>query len=110
MKLEMRAILDAVLDAGEGDPARATELGFRHGLIDIPFAASRHCRNQVMVARDGEGAVRYLDAGGIPVPAEVIAHHKACLEKREHARKRKIDYQTIIDDIFSISRGALVVD
>jgi methylaspartate mutase epsilon subunit len=110
MKLEMRAILDAVLDAGQGDPARATELGFRHGLIDIPFAASRHCRNQVMVARDGEGAVRYLDAGGIPVPAEVIAHHKACLEKREHARKRKIDYQTIIDDIFSISRGALVVD
>ena len=110
MKLEMNAILDAVLDLGNGDPAVATDLGFRHGLIDIPFAASRHCKNEVMVARDAEGAVRYLDHGKIPVPAEVIAHHKACLEERERLRQRKIDYQTIIDDIFSISRGRLVLD
>lgn len=110
MKLEMNAILDAVLELGQGDPARATDLGFRHGLIDIPFAASRHCRNEVMVARDGEGAVRYLDPGKIPVPAEVLAYHRACLDQREQARGRKMDYQTIIDDIFSISRGALILD
>src|SRR5687767_2616482 len=110
MKLEMNAILDAVLDLGKGDPARATELGFEFGLIDIPFAASRQCRNEVMVARDAEGAVRYLDAGKIPVPAEVLKYHRECLEKRETGRKRKIDYQTIVDDIFSISRGRLVLD
>jgi len=110
MKLEMHAILDAVLDAGGGDPARATELGFKHGLIDIPFAASRQCKNEVMVARDAEGAVRYLDHGNIPVPREVLDYHKAQLEKREKQRKRKIDYQTIVDDIFSISRGALILD
>ena len=110
MKLEMNAILDAVLDVGDGDPARATELGFRHGLIDIPFAASRHCKNEVMVARDAEGAVRYLDAGKIPVPPEVLKYHRACLDRRETLRQRKIDYQTIVDDIFSISRGRLVLD
>ena len=110
MKLEMSAILDAVLDLGHGDPALATELGFRHGLIDIPFAASRQCKNEVMVARDAEGAVRYLDAGKIPVPPEVLKYHRACLDKREAVRQRKIDYQTIVDDIFSISRGALVID
>jgi methylaspartate mutase epsilon subunit len=99
-----------VLDAGGGDPARATELGFKYGLIDIPFAASRHCRNEVMVARDAQGAVRYLDPGRIPVPPHVLEHHRACLEERAAARKRKIDYQTIVDDIFSISRGALVID
>ena len=110
MKLEMNAILDAVLEMGDGDPARATELGFRHGLIDIPFAASRQCKNEVMVARDAEGAVRYLDPGKIPVPPEVLKYHRACLEKRATARKRKIDYQTIVDDIFSISRGSLVID
>jgi len=110
MTLEMNAILDAVLDLGGGDPARATELGFRHGLIDIPFAASRQCRNEVMVARDAEGAVRYLDPGRIPVPKEVLAHHRACLGRRESARGRNIDYQAIVDDIFSISRGVLVSD
>ena len=110
MKLEMNAILDAVLELGNGDPARATELGFRYGLIDIPFAASRHCKNEVMVARDAEGAVRYLDPGKIPVPPEVLKYHRACLDRRETIRQRKIDYQTIVDDIFSISRGALVLD
>ena len=110
MKLEMNAILDAVMDLGGGDPARATELGFKHGLSDIPFAASRLCRNEVMVARDAEGAVRYLDPGKIPVPASVLAHHRECLARREASRGRPMDYQTIVDDIFSISRGKLVMD
>jgi methylaspartate mutase epsilon subunit len=110
MKREMDAILEAVMDLGHGDPAVATELGFKHGLIDIPFAASRQCRNEVMVARDAAGAVRYLDAGSIPVPADVLAYHKECLERRAAARGRPIDYQTIADDIFSISLGHLVMD
>jgi methylaspartate mutase epsilon subunit len=110
MKAEMRAILDAVLDLGEGDPALATQRGFAAGLLDIPFAASRHCKGEVMVARDAAGAVRYLDPGRVPVPAKVLAHHKACLDSRAAARGRPIDYQTIVDDIFSISRGFLVTD
>jgi methylaspartate mutase epsilon subunit len=110
MKLEMRAILDAALDVGDGDPAVATVRAFEAGLIDIPFAASRQCKGEVMVARDSAGAVRYLDAGRIPVPGEVLAHHRACLDKRVAARGRPIDYQTIVDDIFSISRGQLVLD
>jgi methylaspartate mutase epsilon subunit len=68
------------------------------------------CRGEVMVARDSEGAVRYLDAGRVPVPASVLKYHKACLDKRVAARQKKIDYQAIVDDIFSISRGYLVMD
>ena len=30
--------------------------------------------------------------------------------RNEWLRQRKIDYQTIVDDIFSISRGRLVLD
>jgi hypothetical protein len=61
IKAEMRAILDAVLDLGDGDPALTPMRGFQAGLLDIPFAAGRHCRGEVMVARDAEGTVRYLD-------------------------------------------------
>jgi methylaspartate mutase epsilon subunit len=110
MKAEMRAILDAALDLGGGDPALATIRGFHAGILDIPFAASRQCRGEVMVARDAAGAVRYLDPGRVPVPERVLAHHRASLERRAAARGRPIDYQTIVDDIFSISRGALVTD
>jgi methylaspartate mutase epsilon subunit len=110
MTLEMTAILDRVLDVGDGDPALATVRAFETGLMDIPFAASRHCRGAVMVARDAEGAVRYLDPGQVPVPAEVLDYHRACLDRRVAARQRAIDYQTIVDDIFSISLGRLVTD
>jgi len=110
MKAEMNAILDRVLDLGDGDPALATVRAFEGGIIDIPFAASRMCRGEVMVARDSEGAVRYLDPGRVPVPAEVLKYHKACLDRRVAARRKAIDYQAIVDDIFSISRGYLVMD
>lgn len=107
-KLEMNAILEAVLDAGQGDAARAAVAGFSSGMLDIPFAASRMCRGEVMVARDAEGAVRYLDPGKLPLPERVLKHHRACLARREAARGGKIDYNAIVDDIFSISRGYLV--
>jgi methylaspartate mutase epsilon subunit len=108
MKQEMDAILEAVLDAGDGDPALGTVRAFESGLLDIPFAATRQCRGEVMVARDAEGAVRYLDPGRIPVPQAVLAHHRECLARREKLRGGKIDYNAIVDDIFSISRGYLV--
>jgi methylaspartate mutase epsilon subunit len=110
MKLEMNAILEAVLDAGDGDAAIGTIRGFESGLLDIPFAASRQCKGAVMVARDDEGAVRYLDAGQVPVPKSVLAYHRECLDRRVAARKKPIDYNAIVDDIFSISRGYLVAN
>jgi glutamate mutase epsilon subunit len=39
----------------------ATASPSQAGLLDIPFAAGRHSRGEVMVARDAEGKVRYLD-------------------------------------------------
>ena len=108
MKLEIDAILEAVLDAGDGDAALGTVRAFASGVLDIPFAATRQCRGEMMVARDAEGAVRYLDAGRVPVPAAVLRHHKACLDRRAAARGGPIDYNAIVDDIFSISRGYLV--
>lgn len=108
MKLEIDAIMEAVLDAGDGDAALGTVRAFASGVLDIPFAASRQCRGEVMVARDTEGAVRYLNPGRVPVPKQVLVHHRACLAKREAARGGPIDYNAIVDDIFSISRGYLV--
>ena len=108
MKMEMHAVLDKVLEMGDGDPAKATVLAFETGVLDIPFAASRQCRGEMMVARDAEGAVRYLDVGRVPVPKEVLDYHQECLDRRVAIRKRPIDYRAIVDDIFSISRGFLV--
>jgi len=108
MKLEMHTVLDKLLELGDGDAVLATTRGFETGMLDLPFAASRQCRGEMMVARDAEGAVRYLDVGQVPIPNEVLDYHRECMAKRVAIRKREIDYKAIVDDIFSISRGHLV--
>lgn len=108
MEQEMAAIFDRVLELGEGDPAVGTARAFESGILDVPFAASRRCKGMVMVARDVEGAVRYLDAGNIPVPGDVLDYHRGRLANREQALGRSLSYQDIAEDISSISRGVLV--
>lgn len=107
MRREMVAILDAVLALGKGDPVLATCRGFEAGLLDVPFAATRNCLGEVVVVRDSEGAVRYLDAGRLPLPEEVRSYHEACIQRRVSNLGRALSYDDIVDDIFSISRGYL---
>jgi methylaspartate mutase epsilon subunit len=108
MELEMWAILRRVMDLGEGDPSVGTERAFASGVLDVPFAASRNCKGLVMVARDDEGAVRYLDPGEIPVPKDVLDRHRELLAVRERGLGRRLGAQDIAGDIASISRGVLV--
>jgi methylaspartate mutase epsilon subunit len=61
-----------------------------------------------MGVRDNEGAVRYLDHGNIPFTKEIVEFHRQKISEREKAQGKKIDYKTVIDDIYAISRGPLV--
>jgi methylaspartate mutase epsilon subunit len=108
MELEMWAIFGRVMELGGGDPAVGTERAFAAGVLDVPFAASRNCKGLVMVARDDEGAVRYLDAGNIPVPQQVLDHHRDRLAVREKRLGHPLGAADIAGDIASISRGVLV--
>ncbi|MFC4029966.1 methylaspartate mutase [Streptomyces polygonati] len=48
---------------------------FRAGTLDIPFSASGHARSAVLPKRDAHGAIRYLDAGGLPFSAPTLRFH-----------------------------------
>lgn len=105
---ETKCILDAVFDVGKGDLARGVVEGFKRGILDIPFAPSRHTMNKVLPARDIFGAVRYLDFGNIPFTQEIKDYNKYMLEKRAKEQKRPLDFQMTVDDIFAVSEGRLV--
>jgi methylaspartate mutase epsilon subunit len=60
---EVRAILDASLDAGRDDPDSAMVEAVARGFIDVPFSPSRWNRNEVRCLRDETGAVRIAKAG-----------------------------------------------
>lgn len=108
IKEETECILDAVYEAGNGDIAKGVVEAFKRGILDIPFAPSRHNANKILPARDAYGAVRYLDFGNVPLTNELKNYNRFMLEKRAIVQKRPVDFQMTVDDIFAISEGRLV--
>jgi methylaspartate mutase epsilon subunit len=108
IEMETRAIMDRVLEVGDGDVIKGLIKGLEIGLIDPPFATTKYAQGKVMAARDNEGAMRYLDHGNLPFSKEILDFHKEKLAEREKAQGRKIDYQNVVDDLLAISKGALV--
>ncbi len=108
IKEETNCILNAVFEVGNGDLARGVVEAFKRGILDIPFAPSRHTANKILPARDSYGAVRYLDFGNVPLSDELKSYNRYMLEKRAITQKRPVDFQMTVDDIFAISEGRLV--
>jgi methylaspartate mutase epsilon subunit len=82
IRREVRAIVDKVLDMGDGDVAVGTVRAFEAGVMDVPWSPNRHCRSRVLPARDVDGMLRILDAGLMPFPRDVLDVHEERLRKR----------------------------
>ena len=108
IKVETRAIVDKILELGDGDIAVGTVLGFQTGTLDIPFAPSRYNAGKILPARDSQGAVRFLDHGNLPFSREIIEFHQARIAERGKLEGRDPSFQMVIDDIYSIGKGRLL--
>ncbi len=105
---EMKCILNKVEELGNGDYAVGTVAAFEAGVLDIPFAPSRYNAGKVMPARDDKGAIRFLDAGNLPLTQDLKDFHKQKLEERAKFEKRPVSFQMVIDDVYAIGNGFLV--
>lgn len=108
IRKETRAILDKTLELGEGDWALGAVRAFKAGVIDVPFAPSRHNLGKILPARDNQGAVRFLDFGQLPFDAEIRAFHQEKIAERGRKENRQPSFQMVIDDIYAIGKGMLV--
>jgi len=97
--IEARAILDAVLDLGHGDAALGAVRAFQAGVLDVPFSPSRVARGDVLVVRDVQGAVRFLDPAGIPLPARALKMEADRLALRAHRIGRPVGYDELVADL-----------
>ena len=79
---EVRAIVDKVLEMGDGDVAVGAVRAFEAGVMDVPWSPNRHCRSRVLPARDVDGMLRVLDPGDMPYPRDVLAFHEEKLRRR----------------------------
>ncbi|GAA3061851.1 methylaspartate mutase subunit E [Streptomyces glomeratus] len=101
---ETRALLEAALRLGEGDPRRSVAAAIEAGVIDVPFSPSRWNAARTVSIRDLTGAVRLADTGGLPFPPDLVAFHRDRVRHRLRDERRPLE-QVVEADILDIARG-----
>jgi methylaspartate mutase epsilon subunit len=106
--MQARAILDAALDLGDGDPVQATIRGFEAGVLDEPAAPSRVAHGDILVVRDMHGAVRFLDYGNVPIPEEARVMERERLAERRARKGSDLGYDDIVKDLNHVTGTAVL--
>jgi methylaspartate mutase epsilon subunit len=107
-EMEIRAILDKLLEIGEGDIIVGSIRGVEAGIIDSSFSPNKNVKDLVLGVKDSRGAVRYASFGNLPIPEEAREFHRQKLGEREKAERRKMDYVVTVEDFWAFSKGHLV--
>ncbi len=105
---ETRCILDKTYELGHGDWALGTIAAVAAGVIDIPFAPSRHNAGKMLPARDNDGAIRILETANLPFTKDLIDFHHEKLMERAKVEGREKSFNMVVDDVYAISKGRLV--
>ena len=104
---EVEAVMAKIHELGDGDLVQGMVKGVEIGIIDTVFSPWRFFKSKVLVVRDMRNAVRYLDAGNIPLPAEVREYHREKIADREHKEGTKANLDMVIKDITWASEALL---
>jgi methylaspartate mutase epsilon subunit len=107
-EIEIRAILDRILDLGDGDIIAGTVRAVESGIIDSPWSPNVNVKDKVLGVRDARGACRYLEFGGLPIPEDIKEFHRQKIAEREKLEGKKADYHTAVRDLWSFSKGKIV--
>jgi len=110
LETEVRAIVDKVLEAGDGDAAVGAVRALQAGLLDVPWSPNRECRSALMPARDADGYLRLADTGALPLPPEIRRYHRECLERAARERGQPYGPDLAIDSVYELTEdlGKLV--
>lgn len=98
-ELEAAAIVEKVIELGDGDTVVGEMKAIEQGVIDVPFSPWINVRGWVMPVRDGMGRVRYLDPGHVPLPKEVVDYHRRKIADREKKEDRQAGIEMLIEDL-----------
>jgi len=102
---EVRAIVDKVLEMGDGDAAIGSVRAFDAGVLDVPWSPNRHCKSRVLPARDVDGMLRILDPGLMPFPRDVLALHDERLRKRAERERIPFGRDLAVQSVYEMSES-----
>ena len=107
-EMEIRAIIDKILEIGDGDVIVGSIKGVDSGVIDSAFSPNRNVKNQVLGIKDSRGAVRYVEFGNLPIPNEAKEFHRRKVAERAMTEGRNMDHLVAVGDLRAFSKGQLV--
>jgi methylaspartate mutase epsilon subunit len=107
-ELEIRAILERLLEIGDGDIVVGCVRGTDSGVIDSAFSPNRHVRDRVMGVKDCNGAIRYTEFGQLPFNDEIKDFHRRKVAERETKEGTEADYDMTVRDFWAFSEGHLI--
>jgi methylaspartate mutase epsilon subunit len=99
IEMEVRAIMEKCLEAGDGDIAIGMCKGVEAGWVDTMLTPWKYNKGNVVVMRDAENAVRYLDSGDVPLPKEVKDYHKEKLAGRKALEGADLSFDMVVRDL-----------
>ncbi len=108
MEIEVRAILDKVLELGSGDIVLGTKLAIEQGVLDQPYSTSQLVKSMVLGVKDCTGAARFYDFGNLPFDSDIKAFHLSKIAEREKQLGCKVDYETVVKDLTAVSEGYIL--
>ena len=107
-ELAVSAILDKVIEMGDGDIVIGLIKAVEAGVLDSPFSINVHPKDLVLGARDLQGACRYIDYGNLPIPDEVRQYNDEKIKEREKAEGSKVDFNTSVSDFWCLAGGKVI--
>jgi methylaspartate mutase epsilon subunit len=103
LELEVRAIVDKVLELGGGDPALGEVAAVEAGVLDVTVTPWIHAHGDVLALRDTSGVLRYVRNAQVPLPPQVLEYHRQKIAEREQVEGRKADIEMAIRDFHALS-------
>ena len=107
-ELAISAIIERVMELGDGDVCVGIVKALDAGVLDSPFAISMHLQDNTLGVRDKTGALRFLEYGNVPIPEEVREFQREKVREREEYEGRKMTYKTSISDMWTLGEGMLI--
>jgi methylaspartate mutase epsilon subunit len=107
-EMEIRSMVEKLLEMGDGDIAVGCLLGVDAGIIDSSFSPNKQVKDKVIGVKDCRGAIRWVEFGNLPFPEEVKKFQREKVAEREKADGAKADYEMTVRDFWAFSKGQLI--
>lgn len=82
LEREVVSIMHSIEILGNGSIARGAIKAFEAGILDIPFSLSIYNKNELITAKDCNGAIRFINPERLPFDMDIIDFHKEKIHQR----------------------------